>query len=81
MERPIRDLLSRHLEATERRRAVGEHSGTEFVLAGGGVLWVADRAPDWAVRRTLECVRREVHEGFGDRCVTCFGLPADQVDL
>ncbi|MEZ5332103.1 MAG: hypothetical protein R2991_08620 [Thermoanaerobaculia bacterium] len=81
MQRSIQDLLSVHHDATERRLAVGEQAGTEFVLAGGGLLWVADRAPSWAVRRMLERFRREVQEGFGDGRTRALALPPDQVDL
>jgi len=62
-----RDLLRRHAEATERRLKVGDLTGTEFVLAGGGVIWIADTAPNWAVGRMLEsALRDEVQAGFGD---------------
>jgi hypothetical protein len=82
MRRELEDLLALHLEVTERRRTVGDLTGTEFVLAGGGLLWIADGAPDWAVRRALSLgLREEVHEGFGDRWRMLVHRPSGEVDL
>jgi hypothetical protein len=77
-----RDLLRLHAEATERRLKVGDLTGTEFVLAGGGVVWIADCAPDWAVGRMLESAfRDEVQAGFGDGMSVRVLDPSSEVDL
>ena len=79
------DLLRRRTGGVERRLRFGERDGTELRLPGGGVLWIADEAPDWAFQRMLDCclgeLEDEVRQGFGDRWSLLVPRPTGEVDL